>query len=203
VVPQECTPCLCSLFRARWSRRHIPPDRSRRDSDAELHEQLGGHPLLAPCPIRGCHHRNELLQVRWNRRPVSRARFAPPEQLEPVSMPSNERLRLDDGQQTPLVEEPRQCDEADNNSETRSVATSRIVRKRLPRDSVMTRQILRRTTCQPPRIPRYRLVSSRTGTVGRTEYLRRTASGVAGTRVRLRCRQDHRADRRKHLTVVA
>ena len=28
---------------------------------------------------------------------------------------------------------------------------------------------------------------SRTGTVGRTEYLRRTASGVAGTRVRLRC----------------
>jgi hypothetical protein len=152
VVPQECTPCLCSLFRARWSQRHIPPDRSRRDSDAELHEQLGGNPLLAPCPIRGCHHRNELLQLRWNRRPASRARFAPPEQPEPVSMPSNERLRLDDGQQTPLVEEPRQRDDRDNNSETRSVPTCRIVRKRLPRDSVMTRQILRRTTCQPPRI---------------------------------------------------
>jgi hypothetical protein len=66
-------------------------------------------------------------------------------------MPSNE-LRLDDSQQTPLVEEPRQRDDRDNNSETRSVATCRIVRKRLPRDSVMTRQILRRTTCQPPRI---------------------------------------------------
>jgi hypothetical protein len=177
MVPHECTPCLCSRFRARSSRRHIPLDRSRRDSDAELHEQLGGNPLLARCPIRGRHHRNELLQLRWNRRPASRARFAPPEQPEPVSMPSNERLRLDDGQQTPLVEEPRQRDEADNNSETRSVATCRIARKRLPRDSVMTRQILRRTTCQPREFRGIRLVSSRTGTVGRTEYLRRTASG--------------------------
>jgi hypothetical protein len=113
VVPHEGTPRLCSLFRARWSRRHIPPDRPRRNSEAELHEELGGNPLLAPRPIRGRHHRNELLQVRWNRRPASRARFQPPEQPEPFPMPSNERFRLDNGQQTPPVQEPRQRDEGD------------------------------------------------------------------------------------------
>jgi hypothetical protein len=74
---------------------------------------------------------------------------------------------------------------------------------RLPRDSVMTRQILRRTTCQPPRIPRYSISQLKNWDSRPDGILAENSERVAGTRVPLRCRQDQRADRRRHLTVVA
>jgi hypothetical protein len=98
VVPHEGrTPRLPSLSLARWSRRHVPSHGPRRDANAELDEELGGNPFLAPRPIRRGDRRDQLLRVHRNRRSTSRTRFPASEQSESPSVPANKRLRLDDG----------------------------------------------------------------------------------------------------------
>jgi len=47
MVLQECGPTLITTRLAWRSLRHVPANRSRRDSDPELDQQLIGNPLLA------------------------------------------------------------------------------------------------------------------------------------------------------------
>ena len=103
------------LLRSRspaWrSGRHVPSDGSWRDVNPELEEELGRNPFLTPRAIRGRHGRDQLTQFRRNRRPSGRPRLPTPEQPESLAVPPKERLRLDDGQQTLPIDEPRKGDE--------------------------------------------------------------------------------------------
>ena len=56
-----------------------PVSRARRHSNPKLHEERGGNSFLAPGVIRGCHRRDQLVQLRWNRRTSGRARFPTPQ----------------------------------------------------------------------------------------------------------------------------
>src|SRR4029434_1391703 len=74
---------------------HVPSHGPRRDANPKLDEELGGDPFLATGPIRRRHRRDQLLQVHRNRRPPGPPRFPAPPQPENLSMPPDERLRLD------------------------------------------------------------------------------------------------------------
>src|SRR5262249_39209012 len=109
----EGAPFLSFPFRARPSRRRVSAPRPRWDPNAALDEELGGNAFLAPRRIRTCHGGNEVLQICWNRWATSRTRFPPPKQPESLSMPADQRLRLDDGQELSPLEAARQRDERD------------------------------------------------------------------------------------------
>ena len=50
-------------------------------------------------------------QLHWNRRAAGRPRFPAPEQPESLSMPTDQRIRLHNGQQTTPLDEVRQDDQ--------------------------------------------------------------------------------------------
>src|SRR5260370_15873085 len=90
----------------------VGPYGTRGNIDAKLHGQLGRHASLPPGRILQRHPDDELADVFGQARPAN-PRFPFPEQLETTAMPSDERLRLDDHQSAPPVEQFRPEDEGE------------------------------------------------------------------------------------------
>jgi hypothetical protein len=71
VVSQECCPALITARPPRRALWHVLPDRSWRDANAELVEELIGDPLLTPERILNSHAPNQLAKFHGNARTSS------------------------------------------------------------------------------------------------------------------------------------
>jgi hypothetical protein len=140
MIPNERAPRLRAARRA-WCRprRHVAPYRPRRQPDADFHEELRGNPLLAPRHICCRHLSDQLAQIRRDSRSARRLRLPTPKKSEPFSMPSDQRLWLDDDQELTPVQQSGQRDERDS----RCVVGPAWV------EQVLGGQVLARLQCQP------------------------------------------------------
>jgi hypothetical protein len=86
--------------------RPARPHGSRRDQDPELHRKFGRDALLAPSRVLPHHAPNQLAKNFRNPR-SSQPRLPPPKQLEPLAMPADEGLRLNNHQRRSPVEQLR------------------------------------------------------------------------------------------------
>ena len=72
--------------------RQILPDRTRRDLNPKLDQELGCYSLLTPGGIISRHGQDELPEVLGNPGSADLSRFPTPEQFEALAMPSDEGL---------------------------------------------------------------------------------------------------------------
>jgi hypothetical protein len=86
--------------------RPIGPHGVWGNIDTEFHRQFCCDARLPPSRILPCHTDDELADVFRQARPAN-PRFPLPEQFETVAVPADERLRLDDHQGTPPIEQLR------------------------------------------------------------------------------------------------
>src|SRR5436309_12967751 len=94
----------------RLSLGHVLPYRSRRNADAQFHQQLVCNTLLAPQRVFAGHAPNQLAKFHRNRW-ASRPRLAAPEQAPACSVPSNHGLRPNHNQARAPIAQPRQPSE--------------------------------------------------------------------------------------------
>jgi hypothetical protein len=86
--------------------RPVRPHSARRNQDPELHRQFCCDALLAPGRVLPHHAHNQLAKNFRNPR-SSQPRLPPPKQLEPLAMPADEGLRLNNHQCRSPVEQLR------------------------------------------------------------------------------------------------
>jgi hypothetical protein len=86
--------------------RPVRPHRSGRNQDSELHRKFGCDALLAPGRVLLHHAHHQLAKIFRNPR-SSQPRLPPPKQLEPLAMPADEGLRLNNHQCRSPVEQLR------------------------------------------------------------------------------------------------
>src|SRR6266851_1760442 len=110
MVLQEGGPALIATRLAWRSLRHVLADRSRRDQDPELDQQLIGNPLFTPYRVFCRHPADQTTQFwrnRWSARPALPAPENPPAQ----SVPANDGCRLHvDHRVAPIEESGEQCE---------------------------------------------------------------------------------------------
>jgi hypothetical protein len=96
VVAQESRPALAVVAApaASGPRDHVPPDRPRRDPEAELGEQLVGDALLSPQGVLAAHLSDPPSKIRWNGR-SSWPGLPPPEEPEAFALPTDQGLGSD------------------------------------------------------------------------------------------------------------
>jgi len=110
MVPQESGPTLITTRLPRRSLRHVLADRSRRDPDPELDQQLIGNPLLAPQRVLGGHPANQAAQF-WRNWWPPRPALPVPKDPPAHSVPANDgRRSYDDHRIAPIEQSGEQCE---------------------------------------------------------------------------------------------
>lgn len=143
VVAQESRPALAVVAApaASGPRDHVPPDRPRRDPEAELGEQLVGDALLSPQGVLAAHLSDPPSKIRWNGR-SSWPGLPPPEEPEAFALPTDQGLGSDHDESASPVQP------AAEQTEHRI-----LTRHRPARPLARARAGCCRATCRPPRSP--------------------------------------------------
>src|SRR5262245_36161466 len=113
MIAHKGHPPLSRCFRTLWTCGHIPTNRAGRNLNSDLQQELIGDPFLSPSRIVRCHLDNQLLEIDRNSGTTTRPRLPPPEPSESLSMPADQRIRLDDTEDSTPVEQSGKVDECE------------------------------------------------------------------------------------------
>src|SRR5262249_17309143 len=83
-------------------------DRARRNPNPKFQQQLIGDPFLAPSRIVRCHIASQFSKVHRNAGPTSPSRFPFPKQPKSFPVPTDQCVRLHNGQSRRPGEKPHQ-----------------------------------------------------------------------------------------------
>jgi hypothetical protein len=106
VVAHEGQPALAGIGLSAGTLGQILADRARGNPDAQLQFQLVGDVSLSPGRVVSGHLADQRLEILRQTRRSCRTGLPPPEQTEPLAMPSDQRLGLNHNQSVAPVEPP-------------------------------------------------------------------------------------------------
>jgi len=86
----------------------ILPCRTGRHPDSQFQFQFVGDPFLPPGDAVLGHGADQYPEILWQRRPSHGPRFPAPEQAEPLAVPADNSVRLDDDESALPVKPPAQ-----------------------------------------------------------------------------------------------
>ena len=105
VIPDESEPSLGGSGARPGGCHENLPHRAWGHEDAQFEQQFVGKPCFAPTGILGRHPSNQLSQVGRELGSPAGLGFPAPKEAEPVAVPPDEGIRLNNDESTPPVEE--------------------------------------------------------------------------------------------------
>ena len=115
MIPHERHPTLGSHSGMLRFRRHIAPDRSRGNLNADLQQELVGDPFLAPCRIVLRHFSDQLPNLDGHPRTTGRLGLPFPEQPKSFPMPADQRIGFHHCERIAPFEESRKLGQGETN----------------------------------------------------------------------------------------